>query len=368
MNGRAIQAKVGETLLQAALRNNMVLPQECCTGQCGTCRVSVTSGSVDDVNTRINNTVLGCCALLEGDATITYDEVPTHVKRTGKVIAINPISPEIYEIQIKLTQILNYLPGQYVNLTFNGFPGRDYSPTIFEDGTQDPLTLVFQIKRYEKGLVSSAIDSTIRIGHKLQLKGPFGQAFYRQGKGRLVLIASGTGWAPMWSIAQAAKQAEPMREIHIIIGARNAANLYMGNSLLWLAKHGVQNITICASGEGFGGLIQKGRPTDFIPELHSGDIIHAAGTPAMVKAVEILASNKGITLYADPFTASSNGLSMMNRLQKVIRGAKFNPLSPKIENAIYTNDQRKTSITLTKNLILPKVETQRKDEKLRISR
>jgi naphthalene 1,2-dioxygenase ferredoxin reductase component len=355
VNGRVIEAQIGETLLEAALRGRMIIPQDCCTGQCSTCRVSVTAGSVDDVGTRVNNTVLSCCSLLEGDASITYDEVPALVKRAGEVIAIRNISPEIYELQVQLSEALTYLPGQYVNLSFSGFPGRDYSPTVLENGTQDPHLLVFHIKRYENGLVSSAIGSNIRVGLKVRVQGPYGHAFYRKNQGRLVLIASGTGWAPIWSVAQAAINAEPTREMIIITGARNATNLYMGNSLLWLAERGVREITLCASGTGFGGMVKKGRPTDFIPDLQINDVIYAAGAPAMVKSVETLASSKGITVYADPFTPASTGLSIMNRIKQMMNGQMFNPLSPRVKGAIYAGKAQSLPTPKT-TVIRPHVE------------
>jgi NAD(P)H-flavin reductase/ferredoxin len=356
VNGRDIQANVGETLLEAALRGRVVIPQDCCTGQCNTCRVKVHAGAVDDQGTAVNDTCLGCTATLLGSAVISFDEVPALVKRAGVIEAIRPISPEIFEVRVRVATPLDYLPGQYVNLAFNGYPGRDYSPTVFENGTFDPHVMVFQIKRYEGGLISTAIGNKINVGHKVTVKGPYGHAFYREGEGRLVLVASGTGWAPIWAVAREAKLRDPMRDIVLVVGARHAANLYMGNSLLWLAERGVRTMSVCASGLGFGGVVKKGRPTDFMPALRSDDVVYAAGVPSMVNAVAKLAEAAGAECYMDAFTMSSTGLSVINRIQQAMSGTNKTPLSPRVEGAIYTGGQRKTAPTYQPTTSRPRQE------------
>jgi 3-phenylpropionate/trans-cinnamate dioxygenase ferredoxin reductase subunit len=217
-----------------------------------------------------------------------------------------------------------------VSLAFAGFPERDYSVTINEDGTYDPLMLVFHIKRYEGGTISTAIGSKIGIGHAVKISGPNGHAFYREGEGRIVLVGAGTGWAPIWAVAREAKLATPDREIAIVIGAQHAANLYMGNSLLWLAEHGVSDITVCSSRSGYGGIVKKGRPTDFIPALKKGDVVYACGVPAMVDAVAKIAEEAGVTCYVDPFNFSSKGLTVFNRIVQAMHrpGATANVLAP----------------------------------------
>jgi 3-phenylpropionate/trans-cinnamate dioxygenase ferredoxin reductase subunit len=334
VNGQMIEASRGETLLDAALRGRVIIPQDCCTGQCNTCRVQVLSGEVDDQGTAINDMVLGCCSTLEGDAAIIFDPVPQVVKRNGEISSIRYISPEIMEVLLQMPENFEYLAGQYVNLSFAGFPGRDYSPTAFENGDYDPRTLVFHIKRYEGGLISTAFNSKIKVGHKVKVTGPYGHAFYREGQGRLILVSSGTGFAPIWSVAREAILSNPNREIMLVVGTRHAANLYMGQSLIWLAEQGVKNITICASGSGFGGVVQKGRPTYFIPDLRKGDIVYAAGTPEMVTAVTKMAESANVTVYADPFTMNHTGLSVFNRIVQAIHMPSIGDvLSPRPTNS-----------------------------------
>jgi 3-phenylpropionate/trans-cinnamate dioxygenase ferredoxin reductase subunit len=305
INGRKIKASPGDTLLDAGLANRIVIPHDCCTGQCSTCRVRIYDGEVDDEGTRQGDTVLACQATVTGDAVIEFDEVPAPVKRSGNVTSIARISPDIFEVVVALTKPLTYLPGQYVKLRFAGYPSRDYSPTLRVDGTAELNELVFHIRACPNGRISSELGRGIAIDHRVQVRGPFGNAFYRKAEGRLVLVATGTGWAPIWAVARAARYHQPDREMVVVVGARDATNLYMQASLDWLRETGVQEITMTSTGSRVGHPVHFGRPTVHLPRLQESDTVYVAGAPEMVAAVEFLAAAGGSTCYADPFLAAS---------------------------------------------------------------
>jgi NAD(P)H-flavin reductase/ferredoxin len=314
INGRRIKASPGDTLLDAGMASGVVIPHDCCTGQCSTCRVRIYDGAVDDGGTREGDTVLACQATVSGNAVIEFDEVPLPVKRSGTVTAMRRISPDIYEVVVTLSKPLTHLAGQYVKVSFSGFPSRDYSPTFRIDGTCELDELVFHIRSCAKGVVSSQLGHRIGSGHRVSVRGPFGHAFFRKAEGRIVLVATGTGWAPIWSVARAARYHQPEREMVVVVGARDPANLYMQPSLAWLRKTGVQQITMTSSGSRAAGPIQFGRPTAHLPRLRDTDTVYVAGAPEMVAAVELLAGIGGAGCYADPFVPAAG----RRRLRSVI--------------------------------------------------
>ncbi|HEX2727647.1 MAG TPA: 2Fe-2S iron-sulfur cluster-binding protein [Beijerinckiaceae bacterium] len=302
INGRKIKASPGDTLLDAGLSNRVVIPHDCCTGQCSTCRVRVYDGEVDDEGTREGDTVLACQATVSGDAVIEFDEVPFAAKRSGTVTAIERISPDIVEVAVTLSKPLTHLPGQYVKVSFAGFPARDYSPTFRVDGTCELNELIFHIRGCADGVVSSQLGRGIGVGHRVRVRGPFGNAFFRKAEGRIVLVATGTGWAPIWSVARAARYHQPQREMVVVVGARDPRNLYMQPSLEWLSETGVQQITMtCTGSRPERSPIRSGRPTVHLPRLQDTDTVFVAGAPEMVSAVEFLAGVAGATCHADPF-------------------------------------------------------------------
>ncbi|HEY8567068.1 MAG TPA: 2Fe-2S iron-sulfur cluster-binding protein [Beijerinckiaceae bacterium] len=317
VNGRVVQARVGDTLVDAGLAGRVLIPHDCCSGQCGSCRVEVLSGAVDDEGTREGATVLGCRARLNGDAAIAFEEVPVPVKRSGQVAAVRPLSRDILEVVVRLPEAFTYRPGQYVGLRFAGFPSRDYSPAARLDGTADPRELVFHIKRLRRGRVSTALGERIRVGHKVQVRGPYGQAFLRPGSGPLVLVAGGTGFAPIWAIAREARLTQPERELIVVAGARDGANLYMGEALQWLADTGpVQIIAACERDAPAGAV--PGRPSHYLPLLGPEDTVYVAGSPRLVAAVKTKAQQAGAACHADPFTPSTTAPSLWERLSALL--------------------------------------------------
>ena len=320
VNGRAIKAHPGEALLDAALGGWTVIPHDCCAGQCETCRVTVLSGTVDDQGTLDGRTVQACQATVDGDAAIEFENLPLASRRAGVLTALAPLSPDIVEVVVRLGKPLEMRPGQYVSVKFSGFPARDLSPTVRADGTHDPHELVFHIRRYPGGLVSTRLDTAIRVGHRVLLRGPFGQAFLRAGDGPIVLVAGGTGWAPIWSLASAARRSQRHRRLTVIAGARDPDGIYMRRSLEVLAQDGVRDV-IATTQVGTVDPFRPGVPTDYLPPLSAQDTIYVAGPPGLVEAVKTRAREAQAPCYADPFLPGTQRLSLGDRLVQILRGS-----------------------------------------------
>src|SRR3954468_3861511 len=143
INGKDIEASAGETLIDAALGGWMIIPHDCRSGQCESCRVTVVSGSVDACGTADGHTVLACQAKIDGDASIEFDELPMPQKASGAVTEINPLSHDVAEVVVSMQTALGYRPGQYVRLKFAGFPAREYSPTYRLDGNVNDEQMIF---------------------------------------------------------------------------------------------------------------------------------------------------------------------------------------------------------------------------------
>jgi naphthalene 1,2-dioxygenase ferredoxin reductase component len=337
LNGSLFRASVGDTIVDAALKGGIVVPHDCCGGQCDTCRVTVVSGEIEDFGTRERDTVLACQAILEGDVVIRFDQVPVTVSRQGIVAAVSPLSPDIVEVVVQLNSPFAYLPGQYTKVAFAGFPSRDYSATIRLDGRQDDRELVFHIRRYDNSRVSAALGSAIAPGHQVKIRGPFGNAFLRSGPTRLVLVASSTGWAPIWSIAHAVSLTQPERPMVVVASAQAAHNLYMSEAVDWLRSRGVGDIVLTHGGPANGGDYRTGFPTAHLPELGPLDTVYAAGAPEVVDAVKEIAEAAGARCYSDPFTIASESMSAFDRIARFIESTGnalgTNPLSPRPKNA-----------------------------------
>jgi ferredoxin-NADP reductase len=156
------------------------------------------------------------------------------------------------------------------------------------------------------GKVSSRLEAGIERGHKVGVEGPFGSAYLRRGEGaRLILVASGTGFAPIWAIAKASLQTQPTMPLLLIAGSRRINSLYMSPALCRLAVYPTADfIATTEEPQSISEIVRVGSPARYVPELRPSDLVYAAGSPSVVQAVGDMAATAGSAFYADPFVAS----------------------------------------------------------------
>jgi NAD(P)H-flavin reductase/ferredoxin len=306
LNNEPYLANCGDLLLDWALMNGIELPHDCRSGICGTCRVRLVEGTVFGGHERGDDMIHACQARIISDLEIATEAVPEPVSLSGEVSDIVRLAPDVIGVDIALSRPLRYLPGQYCKLRFRGFPARSYSPTYPLEGRPNDRVLHFHIRQFPDGIVSSALRSDIRIGHRVKVTGPFGSAFLRPAhRGSIVLVASGTGFAPMWSIAVAAIMQRPQRELIFVVAARQLQSLYMHAALCRLALF--PNVTIIptvSEPQSVSPAIRVGRPTDHLPNLSPNDVVYASGAPAMTERVARIAKAAGAKCHTDPFQSS----------------------------------------------------------------
>ncbi|WOH67168.1 2Fe-2S iron-sulfur cluster-binding protein [Bradyrhizobium sp. BWA-3-5] len=320
INDEPFLANRGELLLDWALMNGVDLPHDCRSGICGACRVRLVDGQVYGGHSPGDEMIHACQARIVSDLAISIEAAPEPVALTAEVAQTVQLAPDVVGVDIELPKPLDYLPGQYCKLQFHGFPARSYSPTFPLEGSPHDHLLHFHIRKVSGGLVSSALGHDIRPGHRVKLMGPYGRAFFRQGhEGRIVLVASGTGFAPMWSVAVAAIMEQPKREMVFIVQARSLRSLYMHTALCRLALFpNVTLIPMVSEPQQVSHAVRSGgRPTDHLPKLTPNDVVYTAGAPAMTDAVARIAKAAGAQCYTDPFVQEARTVEqpgLMSRL------------------------------------------------------
>ncbi len=125
----------------------------------------------------------------------------------------------------------HHLPGQYALLSFPDFAPRPYSIANLPNGH----ILEFHIRNGHSGASAYATNS-LSIGDVITISGFGGSCFYQQDCERpLMLVAGGTGLAPMLAIAQAALADNPDRRVDLFHGGRHKGDLYAEEILNGLA-------------------------------------------------------------------------------------------------------------------------------------
>jgi NAD(P)H-flavin reductase/ferredoxin len=319
LNKETFSANAGDLLLDSALMNGIDVPHDCRSGICGACRVRLVSGRVFGGQEDGDEMIHACQARIISDVEVVAEPVPDQVSIAGRVAGLVRLAPDVVGLDVELPKRLRYLPGQYCKLQFHGFPERCYSPTYPLEGPPSDRRLHFHIRKFPDGAVSSRLGQDIRTGHRVRLTGPFGTAFLRPNHaGSIILASSGTGFAPMWSIAVAAIIERPERDLIFVVAARKVQSLYMHAALCRLALF--PNVTIIPTvteAQSVSSAIRKGRLSDHLPVLSPSDLVYASGAPAMTERVARLARAAGARCYTDPFTSNARSAEQRKLVQRL---------------------------------------------------
>jgi NAD(P)H-flavin reductase/ferredoxin len=309
INGKSFLARRGELLLDAALSNGIGLPHDCRAGHCGTCCVRLVSGAMRGGEGAEPGIVHACQCRIVGDAVIEENRPSEARAVEGVLSSLRALSPEVVEVGISTDRMLPHHAGQYTQVQFSGYPSRPFSITHALDGNPASASVYFHIRRMRNGRVTAALGKRIRPGHRVKLTGPFGSAHFRPNlDSRIILVATNTGFAPIWSIAVAALRENPERKMMVIAGGRTIESLYMGPALMQLARFPmVLVVPVCSTPQTLSASVMPGRPTDYLPLLLTTDVLYACGAPEMVESVKSIAAHSDAVCYADPFVPTVDG-------------------------------------------------------------
>ncbi|WP_426315286.1 ferredoxin--NAD(+) reductase [Methylobacterium fujisawaense] len=297
VNGRSVRVSTGDTPLEAALAEGMIAPLQAQPGNL-LAGQGLAQGSAAPSGRRHPARRARAEALrpaLPGAPIQGQEAAPPPVAvRKGTVTEIRRLSPGILEVVATLTRRPTGEPGHQALVTFAGLPTLTLSPTLRVDGTTEINDVVFHVARDPEG---DPLDA-LRLDQPVRLKGPVGRGQYRPGGGRLVLVAAGAGFGAIWAIARAARYVEPAREMALAVGARDALDLYMRESLDWLRRTGVGRIVLCADrGRQRPPDVRSGPLSAHLPSLRATDVVHVAGDVSTVGAVQVLAAAVGARCY-----------------------------------------------------------------------
>ncbi|GJE60657.1 ferredoxin--NAD(+) reductase [Methylobacterium trifolii] len=294
VNGKAVRVSTGDTPLEAALAEGMIAPTQ---GLHGTLLLGQAMGAAARRGKarRLRPDALKLSQAgvpIAGPAETPPLPVST---RKGTLTQVTPLSANVVEIVVTLTRRLILEPGHQVEVGFEGLESLTLSPTLRVDGSAELNELVFHLPRDSEG---RCLTDGLSPDAAVKVRGPVGRGQYRPGGGRLVLVAAGTGFGPVWSIARAARYIEPAREMTVMVGARDALDLYMRDSLDWLRRTGVGRIVLVADrGRQRPPDVRPGPLTAHLPPLNATDVVHVAGGPSTVGAVQVLAASVGARCY-----------------------------------------------------------------------
>lgn len=222
-----VSFKSDTNLLNDALSQSIPLEHSCKTGDCGVCSAEVLSGLIENESGEIvtSGQVLTCQSAALSDATLKAHYYPelAHIRQQTipcKVVSFESVSDDIMVLKFRFppTAQFDYLPGQYVDLSFKGVK-RSYSIANAKNVGKE---LELHIRKVPNGKMSSLLFDEVKVNQLMRLEGPKGTFFIHDNDKPLLLLATGTGIAPIKAMVEHLVALNDKREIHIFWGMQYA--------------------------------------------------------------------------------------------------------------------------------------------------
>lgn len=292
-----------ETILDAALREGRVIAYGCRNGACGTCKGTVLAGAVDygtyqqsalTAAEKRLGLALFCQAKPLGDIVIQCRELDAargvQIKTLPcRVQKMERVADDIMVLSLKLpaAERLQFLAGQYVDILMKDGSRRSLS---MANAPHDDEFLQLHLRNYG-GPFSQHVFGKMKERDILRFEGPLGTFFLREDSDKpIVLLASGTGFAPVKALIEHTFHIRNARPIVLYWGARVRADLYMNElPAQWAGAHSHFRYVPVLSEPlpddqwtGRTGFVHEAVMQD-LPDL-SGYQVYACGAPVVVES------------------------------------------------------------------------------------
>lgn len=328
--------KPEQTILDAALQVGLVLPYGCKNGACGSCKAPLNTGDVSHthdnltVKTAISeNCALLCCAQPRSDLTLTTrvaqaDSDYPLKKLPSRIASISPVAPDVVVVKLQLpaAEKLAFRAGQYLEFILRDGSRRAYSMGNAPHSLQTINQLELHIRHMKGGLLTDALfgvegSQLAQIKEKdiVRIEVPQGTFYLREDSQKpIVLLASGTGFAPIKAMVEHAIHTENARSMVIYWGGRTLPDLYM-HELAQSWEHTYTHIKFVAvlseapaNWAGRTGFVHAAVMQD-LPDLSAHEV-YACGAPIMVSCAQRdFTAQCGLpqdAFFADSFTSAAD--------------------------------------------------------------
>ena len=294
----------GESVLDAALRQSIALPYGCRGGGCGACKGQILQGNVtypnglpggiseDDHN---KGYALFCLAEPQSDLVIKSKEVKVADEIKVKILPCRvhekvQLNHDVVLIKLLLpkTERLQFFAGQYINFLLKNGKHRSFS---LANAPHDDDFIELHIRHVPDGAFTSEVFDEMKEKDMLRIEGPFGNFYLQEESERpIILMAGGTGFAPVKGMIEHAIKVGLERSIHLYWGVRAKEDLYMHElALSWTKQNPLIRYTPVLSQPdeadnwtGRTGYVHNAIMEDY-PDLSQYEI-YGSGPPVMVYA------------------------------------------------------------------------------------
>jgi Na+-transporting NADH:ubiquinone oxidoreductase subunit F len=309
--------KGGSPLLFTLAEKEIFVPSACGgRGTCAYCKVKVLEGggpvlptetpylSPEEVQEHVR---LSCQVKVRNDLRIEIPEEIFLIKQFNvKVERIEDLTPDIRGLHLSVIspeEGITFKAGQYIQLEVPKYDltkGVEYRAYSIASSPNDHHKVELMITKVSEGAVSTYVHDYLQEGQELVINGPFGDFYLRESDRDILLIATGSGLAPIKSILHQMERERINRKTTLFFGDRKRQDL-IKHELLKGFEQSLPDFTyiptLSRTDEDDEWNGEKGRVTDLIEKHVPPDAqvdVYICGSPAMVDSSGALLKERGI--------------------------------------------------------------------------
>jgi len=259
----------------------------------------------DEWTTEAEQEWLAAFAVAAGIMTRAAEQDPAPPWWVGEVVEHERRTPDVAVFTVRPEQRLIYTAGQYVSIQVSRWP-RVWRPFSIANAPREDGILRFHVRALSAGWVSGSLVRHTRIGDTVLLGPPLGSMTLDPYSDRdLLLVAGGTGLAPLKALVEQVVLSGRHRNIHLILGARTESDLYdlPDLRLLEQAYPWLRVVPVVSAQRAFDGM--HGLAGDVLDRFQGWEDhdVYLAGPPAMIDHAVRTLQRLGVSparLHHDP--------------------------------------------------------------------
>ncbi|MCP5409557.1 MAG: CDP-6-deoxy-delta-3,4-glucoseen reductase [Chromatiaceae bacterium] len=319
-SGHEFYTVAGESLLEAAERQGINLPYGCRNGLCGSCAGDLLSGSVeysaefqDALEGQPAEQCLPCQARAVSDIVVRIHEVESAQEVKVRRLVCSVLKKERLAHDVMRVFLapprgerIQYLAGQYLDFILEDGRRRAFS---IANPPHDDAAIELHIRHVPGGEFTDFVFNQMQEGDSQQIEAPLGGFYLREDSMRpIIMMAGGTGFAPLKGIIEHTFHIGSKRPIHLFWGARASRDLYLYDlPAKWAAEHdNFQFTPVLSEAEpdwsGRTGWVHEAVLEDY-PDMSMFEL-YMSGPPVMVFAGKHAFTAAGLPpdhMYSDVF-------------------------------------------------------------------
>lgn len=321
------EVEENETILDAAIRQNVGLPYGCRNGRCGSCVADLVSGEVryhgspPALEEAGEGKCLACQGFAVSDLVLAVREAESTADIEVKLLpcrvhSVDHLSHDVVRLLLKLpdNQRLQFRAGQYLDFLLADGRRRAFS---IANAPHDDEYIELHIRHVDGGEFTDWVFSQMKERTILRIQAPLGTFTLDEDSSRpMIFMGGGTGFAPLKGQIEQAFEAGIERPMVLYWGVRSARDLYMPElPEQWAREHANFSFVPVLSEpdedwQGRRGWVHEAVVAD-IADL-TGHDLYMAGPPIMVNAARTAFRSAGMPdeqMHYDSFEYAEDSLA-----------------------------------------------------------